>query len=79
MRMACVEPRLLESDDLEYTQEVITPLLANSDRPTVIAALFGDAAARQLGYSPLGLCAGLESAAAMAQKKSPVTRLPERF
>ncbi|MEK7729010.1 MAG: hypothetical protein AAB354_11395 [candidate division KSB1 bacterium] len=46
---------LLEPEDLAYTREVLAPDLACTDYPTIIAALFGDAAAHQLGYQPLGL------------------------
>ena len=45
----------LDCEDLDYTREVLAPLLDRSDRPTLIAALFGDPAAHQLGYPPLGL------------------------
>ena len=45
----------ITSDDLTYTREVITPHLNARDRPTLMACLFGDAAARSLGYRPLGL------------------------
>ena len=47
-------PRL-EEDDLEYTRQVLADYASRTDRATVIAALFGDAAARDLGYPPLGL------------------------
>jgi hypothetical protein len=68
MRKSKCPPPTLDIDDLRYTREVLAPLLGSSDRPTVIAALFGDAAARELGYPPLGLSprAGLELAQAMA-------------
>lgn len=46
---------ILEPEDLAYTREVIEPLLTASDRPTIIASLFGDGAARDLGYAPQGL------------------------
>ena len=47
----------LDDDDLAYTRGVLTPLLGATDRATIIAGLFGDAAARELGYPPLGLTA----------------------
>lgn len=58
-------PRL-ENDDLSYTREVLREYMGATDRATLIAALFGDAAARELGYEPLGLSprAGLALAAA---------------
>ena len=58
-------PRL-ENDDLSYTRVVLREYMGATDRATLIAALFGDAAARELGYEPLGLSprAGLALAAA---------------
>lgn len=57
---------VLDVDDLEYTSDVLRDLLPCADRATTIAALFGDQAARDLGYQPLGLShrAGLALAAA---------------
>jgi hypothetical protein len=68
MRMANGPPPTLDIDDIEYTRDVLEPLQGCDDRPTVIAALFGDAAARELGYPPLGLSAraGLEWARAIS-------------
>jgi len=56
----------LEDDDLSYTREVLREHTSATDRATLIAALFGDVAARALGYQPLGLSprAGLALAAA---------------
>jgi hypothetical protein len=53
-RAGCATPAL-EADDLAYTRTVMAPHLDAQDRATVIACLFGDAAASALGYSPLGL------------------------
>lgn len=50
----CTSPSL-DDDDRSYTREVIAPLLDAGDRATVIACLFGDDAARMLGYEPRGL------------------------
>jgi hypothetical protein len=47
----------LPVEEQEYTCEVLTPLLENTDRPTLFAALYGDEAASQLGYKSLGLSA----------------------
>jgi len=51
-----------EPDELAYTRELFEPLLQADDEPTLIAALYGDPAAKELGYNPLGLSknAGLE-------------------
>lgn len=55
MARAGVSRPVLDADDLEYTQQVLEPYLDRSDQGSAIAALFGDDAARQLGYRPLGL------------------------
>jgi hypothetical protein len=49
--------RSLEFDreELEYSRAVIAPFLEGTHQPTVIACLYGDEAARELGYAPLGL------------------------
>jgi hypothetical protein len=53
-RAGCTTP-VLDVDDLAYTRTVIEPHLDAHDRATVIACLFGDAAATALGYPPQGL------------------------
>jgi hypothetical protein len=50
----CTTPSL-DPDDLEYTRDVIAAHRGAQDRATIMACLFGDAAARALGYSPQGL------------------------
>jgi hypothetical protein len=45
----------LDEDDLAYTREVLTPYLSKAGEPILIPALFGDPAASELGYQPLGL------------------------
>lgn len=45
----------LDADDLAYTADVIAPLMDRDDWPTLIAALYGDEAAKSLGHRPLGL------------------------
>jgi hypothetical protein len=66
MRSAGSTTPRLEDEDLAYTREVLREYTGATDRATLIAALFGDAAARELGYEPLGLSprAGLALAAA---------------
>lgn len=68
LRMAGASTPILASDDLEYTRHVLGPYLRSKDHPVIIAALFGDQAATQLGYRPLGLSprAGLALALADA-------------
>ena len=60
----------LDDEDLAYTREVLAPLAGKSDRATVIAGLFGDAAARELGYEPLGLSARAGLALALADGRA---------
>lgn len=50
----CAGPTL-DPEDLAYTSEVIAPLLDAGDQPTLVACLFGDTAARALGYRAQGL------------------------
>jgi hypothetical protein len=66
MRSAGSTSPRLDEDDLSYTREVLREYTSATDHATLIAALFGDAAARDLGYQPLGLSprAGLALAAA---------------
>jgi hypothetical protein len=70
MKMAGSTAPTLDPDDLAYTREVLASYLDKTDQPTLIAALYGDAAAHQLGYPPLGLSprAGLALALDNAQK-----------
>ena len=53
-RAGCTTPSL-DEEDLSYTRTVITPHLGATDRATLMACLFGDAAANALGYPPQGL------------------------
>jgi hypothetical protein len=50
----CTEPAL-DAEDLDYTREVLAPHLDADDMRTAIECLFGDAAARTLGFTPRGL------------------------
>jgi hypothetical protein len=50
----CCGPTL-DADDLAYTREVLAPFLNAEDMRTCIECLFGDAAARTLGFTPRGL------------------------
>ncbi len=47
----------LETDDLEYSRVVLAPFLQSVEKPVQFACLFGDAAAREVGYVALGLSA----------------------
>ncbi len=70
MQQAGVTSPTLDAEDLAYTRQVLTPLLGVSEQPTVLAALFGDQAAHNLGYRPLGLSpyAGLALAHQLARE-----------
>ncbi len=50
----CTQPSL-DSDEVEYTRDVIEQFLDAKNHPVVIACLFGDKAADTLGYKSLGL------------------------
>jgi len=50
----CARPAL-DAEDLSYTREVIAEYRDARDRRTNIECLFGDPAARGLGFTPRGL------------------------
>jgi hypothetical protein len=50
----CSAPAL-DTDDLAYTREVLSPYLDADDMRTAIECLFGDAAGATLGFTPRGL------------------------
>ncbi len=50
----CTGP-VLDADDIAYTRAVLDPCLDADDMRTAIECLFGDAAARTLGFTPRGL------------------------
>lgn len=45
----------MSDEELDYTREVIRPLLDTEDMPTTITAFFGDRAADSLGFARQGL------------------------
>ena len=45
----------LDAEDTAYSREVLAPHLDSEDFPTRFACLYGDEAARSVGYTPLGL------------------------
>jgi hypothetical protein len=47
----------LEPDDLEYSRTIMKPFLQSPLKPVQFACLYGDAAAREVGYAALGLSA----------------------
>jgi hypothetical protein len=68
-RAGCTTPAL-DADDLAYTRAVIEPHLDAHDRATVIACLFGDAAATALGYPPQGLSGRAGLALALSEARA---------
>ena len=65
-------PPILDPEELEYTREVLHPHLDAEDPRTLIECLFGDAAARALGFTPRGLSswAGLSHAVESARARA---------
>ena len=55
MALAGCNAPTLDGDDIAYTREVLLPYLDADDMRTCIECLFGDAAARTLGFTPQGL------------------------
>ena len=55
MALAGCESPVLDDDDIAYTREVIAPHLNATDKRTCMECLFGDSAARTLGFTPRGL------------------------
>lgn len=53
-RAGCTGPEL-DPAEISYTREVMRPHLDATDLPTTTTLLFGDPAARSLGYEPSGL------------------------
>ena len=65
----CTEPTL-DADDLEYTRATLEPHLEAADMRTTIECLFGDPAAKSLGFTPRGLSAWAGIALALHDAKS---------
>ncbi len=55
MRRASARNPVLDPGRLLATRQILRPLLDRDDLPTLTAAVFGDAAAKELGYPALGL------------------------
>jgi hypothetical protein len=67
----CTAPAL-DPEDLAYTREVLDPLLDAEERRTCIECLYGDVAARSLGFTPRGLSPWAGRALALADAVSAV-------
>ena len=55
MALAGCSGPTLGAEDIAYTREVLIPYLDAEDMRTCMECLFGDAAARTLGFTPQGL------------------------
>ena len=66
----------LDAEDIAYTREVLIPYLDADDMRTCIECLFGDAAARTLGFTPTGLSPWAGLALALDDARPKETRLP---
>jgi len=73
VRAGCSGP-VLDADDIAYTREVLIPYLDADDMRTAIECLFGDAAARTLGFTPRGLSPWAGLALALHDAKASARR-----
>ncbi|MBE9136839.1 hypothetical protein IQ254_06405 [Nodosilinea sp. LEGE 07088] len=67
MGQAMTTTTTLAVDDLHYTRQVLADLWDRTDTATLLAALYGDEAAHELGHPPLGLSAHAGLALAQAR------------
>jgi hypothetical protein len=76
MALAGCSGPTLDAEDIAYTREVLADFLDTDDMRTCIECLFGDAAARTLGFTPCGLSpwAGLALALHDARSVAMVAR-----
>src|SRR5262245_46494773 len=73
MALAGCSGPTLDAEEIATTREVLAPFLDTDDMRTCMERLFGDAAARTLGFTPTGLSpwAGLALALHDARAKLP--------
>ena len=69
----------LDAEELAYTRAVIEPHRDTDDFPTAFACLYGDAAARRVGYTPLGLSPRAGVALALAEARASTVPPEEAF
>src|SRR5262245_32036762 len=72
MAMSGCSELSLDDADLNYTREVLQPHLKATDQPTLMPCLFGDPAARALGYPPQGLSDRAGLALALHEARSEI-------
>ncbi|HVJ80298.1 MAG TPA: hypothetical protein VNC50_04435 [Planctomycetia bacterium] len=70
MAAAGCETPALDDEELEYTRGVIAPFLESTDMRTCVECLFGDPAARTLGFTPRGLSPRAGLALALAEARA---------
>lgn len=70
----------LDAEDIAYSREVLQPYRSSTHHGECMAALYGDTAAHEVGYTPLGLSpfAGLEVALADAPDRATSLLTPQR-
>jgi hypothetical protein len=66
----------LESEDLEFTQSILEPLLQSRDYPINFAAMYGDEPAKSVGYAPLGVSSRAGFALALEWHKKKASLAP---
>jgi hypothetical protein len=76
MALAGCSGPTLDAEDIAYTREVLIPYLDADDRRTCIECLFGDAPARTLGFTPMGLSPWAGLALALHDARSNETLQP---
>jgi hypothetical protein len=76
MALAGCSGPTLDAEDIAYTREVLIPYLDGDDMRTCIECLFGDAAARTLGFTPRGLSPWAGLALALHDARSNPTLPP---
>jgi hypothetical protein len=74
MALAGCSGPTLDAEDIAYTREVLIPYLDADDMRTCFECLFGDAAARTLGFTPRGLSSWAGLALALHDARSPRLR-----
>jgi hypothetical protein len=78
MRLAGARHPVLEPQAFIRAREILRPHLDRDEAGVLIAGLFGDAAARELGHEPLGLPARAGLALALHGRLEPRARRPSR-
>jgi len=78
MRMGGARNPVLEPQNFVRAREILRPYLDRDDPEVLIAGIFGDLAARELGYEPLGVPNRAGLALALHGRLEPRERRPSR-